>query len=90
MPPKAVNALDALRPEPSLSRPWAAPTESVARPHSRWCTQRRIGYPGPRDLLSLGTPGETRRRREPGFRRDPGHLDAVIRAGPAGCCRAWA
>jgi hypothetical protein len=32
MPPKAVDAAEALRPEPTLSRPWAAPTK--ARPAS--------------------------------------------------------
>jgi hypothetical protein len=33
MPPKAVDALEPLHPEPALSRPWAAPTESVAHSH---------------------------------------------------------
>ncbi len=32
MPPKAVDAVEALHPEPSLSRPWAAPTTAPSMP----------------------------------------------------------
>jgi len=38
MAPRAVDAKEPLHPEQALSRPWAAPTESVVYFHGGWRT----------------------------------------------------